>query len=191
MAVKKRRKGSKSQEQAPALPQTEAAAAESAIQVRRAGRADLAPIATLVRQASESRLEVDESDVMDWLFSKGLWVATGGGELVGVAAWQAENLLCVTDLFFAHPPESLAPAAAGLLSTIEAEANTLMCEANVVVLPSWTGEAVRACLAEQGYEPKTYDELHRIWREVLRDFVEDGQELVVKRLRERMVMVPI
>ena len=164
---------------------------ESGVEVRRAGRGDLASIAALVREASESRLEMDETDVMEWLFSKGLWVAEAEGEPVGVAAWQAENLLCVTDVFFVHPPQWLGAAGGGLLSTIEAEANTLMCEANVVALPAWTGEAVRACLAKQGYEPKTYDELHRIWREVLKDFVEDGQDLLVKRLRDRMVMVPI
>ncbi|MBN1658878.1 MAG: hypothetical protein JXA93_10775 [Anaerolineae bacterium] len=198
MAAKKRRKGKQAVEGTPAQPQVEveetspaAGEPQAAVEVRRAGRSDLAPIATLVREASEARLEIDEADVMEWLFSKGLWVAAIGGNLVGVAAWQAENLLCVTDVFFAYPPESLQAAGAELLSTIEAEANTLMCEANVVALPSWTGEAVRACLAQQGYEPKTYDELHRIWREVLGEFVDQGQDLLVKRLRERMVMVPI
>lgn len=164
---------------------------QDGVEVRRAGRGDLATIAALVNRASEPQPGPDEAGVMEWLFSKGLWVAIVAGELVGVAAWQAENLLCVTDVFFVHPTELLAAAGGGLMSTIESQADTLMCEANVVVVPAGTGEAVRACLAEQGYELKTYGELHRIWREVLNDFVDDGPDLLVKRLRERMVMVPI
>jgi hypothetical protein len=78
-----------------------------------------------------------------------------------------------------------------LLETIEAEANVLMCEANIMILPGWTSKAVRTFLGQQGYEPKTFDELHRIWREVLGDLVDEGDDLMVKRLRERMVMAPI
>ena len=191
MTVREPGDASKDVERIVAHLEAEGEEAQSGVDVRRAGRVHLAPIAALVRAASDSRLEMEESDVMEWLFSKGLWVAEDDGQLVGVAAWQAENLLCVTDVFYVHPLESLASAGAGLLATIEAEADTLMCEANVVALPAWTGAAVRECLAGQGYEPKTYDELHRIWREVLSDFVEEDQDLLVKRLRDRMVMVPI
>lgn len=159
--------------------------------VRRARRSDLASIADLVRKATRSRLEVDEAAVREWLFGKGLWVAEQDGSLVGVAAWQAENLVAVTDVFQVSPARMRGAAGGQLLATIEAEANVLMCEVNVVVLPEWTSKAMRGFLHKQGYEPKRLEELHRIWRQVLGDFVGDNQDLVVKRLRERMVMVPI
>jgi N-acetylglutamate synthase-like GNAT family acetyltransferase len=162
-----------------------------ALQVRRAHRGDLAQIATLVRKATRSRLRVDEADVMDWLFSKGLWVAMRDEDVVGVAAWQAENLVSITDLFYVSPARLRPQAGMQLLETIEAEANVLMCETNVMVLPEWTSKAVRSFLGQQGYEPKSLDELHRIWREVLGELVSDTDDLMVKRLRERMVMVPI
>jgi hypothetical protein len=66
-----------------------------------------------------------------------------------------------------------------------------MCEANVVVLPELASQAARALLQQQGYEQRSMDELHRIWREVLGDFAGDGLELMVKQLRDRMVMVPL
>jgi prophage maintenance system killer protein len=66
-----------------------------------------------------------------------------------------------------------------------------MCEANVVILPPQPSKAVRTFLNKQGYELKTYQELHRIWREVLGEYVADQPELMVKWLREQMIMVPI
>jgi hypothetical protein len=161
------------------------------VHVRRAGRDDLASIAGLVREATGARIEIREADVMEWLFSKGLWVAEVDDAVTGVAAWQVENLLCVTDVFYVAPPELLIAAGGRLLSTIEEEANTLMCEANVVVLPEWTGDSVRTCLAEEGYEPRACEDLHYIWREVLQDLVTDSSDLLVKRLRDRMVMAPV
>jgi N-acetylglutamate synthase-like GNAT family acetyltransferase len=162
-----------------------------AINVRRAKRDDIAAIAALVRRATRSRVRADESEVMEWLFSKGLWVAARGDSLVGVAACQTENLLSVTDVFYVSPARLRASAGSRLLETIEGEANTLMCEANVVLLPAGASKAIRTFLERQGYEPKEFEELHRIWREVLSDFVTDELGLMVKRLRDRMVMVPI
>ena len=77
------------------------------------------------------------------------------------------------------------------MQAIEAEAGVLMCETNAIVLPAWTAESMRAFLQEQGYEPKPLDELHRIWREVLSEWVHGEEDLFVKRLRDRMVMAPV
>lgn len=180
------------------------------IEVRRARRGDIPAIVALVRKATQSRVRVDESEVTDWLFGKGLWVATQGESLVGVVAWQAENLLSVTDRFYVSPARLWAQAGSRLLEAIEAEANVLMCEANVVLLPAEASKATRTFLQRQGYELQELQALHRIWREVLSEFVAIGGStgaeappggsaapsapapiLMVKRLRERMVMIPI
>ena len=172
-------------------PQVRRSGAE--IEVRRARRADVPGIVALVRQATQGKRPVDEADVLGWLFGKGLLVAAQGtpGALVGVAAWQTENLLSVTDLFYVHPAKLRAEAGGRLLAAIEAEVNVLMCEANVMILPPQTSKAVRTFLNKQGYEAKTYQELHRIWREVLSEFIADQPDLMVKRLREKMIMAPI
>ena len=160
-------------------------------QIRRAKLQDLGGITRLAREAPWSKGQVDEAEVTEWLFSKGVWVAIRDDSLVGVAAWQAENLLAVTDVFHVAPAEYWIEAGSQLLETIEGEADTLMCEANVVLLPALAPEAARTLLQQQGYERKTRDELHRIWREVLSDFAGDELEIMVKRLRDRMVMIPI
>jgi N-acetylglutamate synthase-like GNAT family acetyltransferase len=161
------------------------------LEIRRARRGDLAAITSLVRRASQSRAQVDEAVVTEWLFGKGLWVALHGDELVGVAAWQTENLVSVTDVFHVSPAELLAEAGSRLLETIEAEASTLMCEVNILFVPVWVSEAIHSFFEQQGYESQEVAQLHRIWREVLSDFVIDDSGLMVKQLRSRMIMVPL
>ena len=160
-------------------------------QIRRAKLQDLGGITRLAREASPLKGQVDEAEVTEWLYNKGVWVAIRDDSPVGVAAWQAENLLAVTDVFHVAPVEYWIEVGSQLLDTIEGEAHTLMCEANVVLLPALAPEAACTSLQQQGYERKTREELHRIWREVLSDFDGDELEIMVKRLRDRMVMVPI
>jgi N-acetylglutamate synthase-like GNAT family acetyltransferase len=169
------------------------------IQIRRAKRDDLAGIASVVQKATQWKIKVDEADVLEWLFSKGLWVAilddasAGAAEptVVGVAACQTENLVSVTDVFQVSPAKLRAKAGSKLLTAVEEEVDTLMCEANVVLLPAWTSKTVRTFFQKQGYEAQALEDLHRIWREVLSDFVTDETDLMVKKLRDRMVMVPV
>jgi N-acetylglutamate synthase-like GNAT family acetyltransferase len=152
---------------------------------------DLGEITKLARHASPSRGQVSQAKVTQWLYSKGMWVAIRDGMLVGVVAWQAENLLAVTDVLHVAPAEYWLETGSRLLDTIEGEAQTLMCEANVVLLPALAPAAVRALLQQQGYERRTRDELHGIWQEVLSDLAGDEVELMVKQLRDRMVMMPL
>lgn len=161
------------------------------LQVRRAKRGDLAAVASLVEEMTPAEAGIGEPEVMDWLFSKGLWVADDGRSLLGVAAWQAENLVAVTDVFYVSPAHPPALAGRLLLEKTEAEAALLMCEANVMVLADWTPEPMRAFLEDQGYEAVLWEDLHSIWREVLKEFLTGKKDLMVKRLRERMVMVPL
>lgn len=159
-------------------------------EVRRAKREDLATIASLVDQATGSRHQPDEGEVMGWLLSRGLWVALLDNSLVGVAAWQAENLVSVTDVFYISPDRLWTDAGSRLMETIEGEAKTLMCEVNAVLLPAWIPEKASSFFQQQGYESQAFADLHRYWREVLQDFVTGDSTLLVKRLRDRMVMSP-
>jgi N-acetylglutamate synthase-like GNAT family acetyltransferase len=168
------------------------------LEIRRASQGDLAAITSLVRQAIQSRTPTDEAEmpsVNHWLFSKGLWVALQGPphgrELVGVAAWQAENLVSVTDVFYIFPESLWATTGGQLLETIEAEAKTLMCEINAVLLPDWAPEVTHAFFQQAGYERQDHKELHRIWQEVLSEFITGSSVLMVKQLQDRMRMVPL
>lgn len=160
------------------------------IEIRRANREDLGPIVALVRSALADRIEIDESDALEWLFGKGLLVAAKGGVLLGAIGWQAENLLAVTDLFALSADAGAIEAGHALLNRVEVEAQSLMCEAHLVPIEDGTVGADQI-LAAVGYHRQPYGELHRIWREVLDEFTAGPRDVWVKRLRDRMVMAPL
>jgi hypothetical protein len=165
--------------------------------VRRAKQADLEAIAAFVQKASESTrpegaasLVAEPAAVNEWLFQKGVWVALQDSTLAGVAAWQAENLVSVTDVLHIAAGPSWAEVAGRLLEIIEGEAKILMCEINAVLLPNGTSPAVHDLLHKQGYEDAELEELHRFWQEVLSEFLQPNSAIMVKHLRDRMVMTP-
>lgn len=166
------------------------APAEDDLHIRRARRADVGAISALVRK-SRRKAPVDEAGVLEWLFSKGLLVATLDETLVGVAAWQIENLISVTDVVVVSPARLWRKVGGRLLAAIETAARSLMCEANIVLLPAGAARTVRAVLLKLGYQPQQAETLHPIWQGVLAPFLAGEPELMVKWLRERMIMTPI
>lgn len=158
--------------------------------IRRAKQEDLGALAAFVQTASQSTAQIDQAVVTEWLFGKGLWVALQDGTLVGVAAWQVENLVSVTDMLYISPAQLWSDVGGRLLEIIEAEAMILMCEINAVLLPSWTSPEVRGILRQQGYEPAELEDLHRFWQDVLGDFADPESATMIKQLRDRMVMTP-
>lgn len=157
--------------------------------VRRARQEDGEAIAAFVREANPSTTAVGPAVVTEWLYGKGVWVAHQDRRLVGVAAWQAENLVSVTDVLYLAAAPLWTEVAGRLLATIEGEATVLMCEVNAVLLPDGP-VAVRDFLRDQGYEEAELAELHRFWQEVLRDFLDAGPTIMIKRLRTQMVTIP-
>jgi N-acetylglutamate synthase-like GNAT family acetyltransferase len=158
--------------------------------VRRARLDDIDGIGTCVQRAMQSDIAVDSAVITEWLFGKGVWVALQEDTLVGVAAWQAENLVSVTDVFHIAPTPFWTKIGATLLETIEAEAITLMCEVSAVLLSNGIDPSVRSFLRDQGYKEAELEELHRFWQEVLAEFLEAEVAIMIKQLRDRMVMVP-
>ena len=162
-----------------------------AVQVRRARHDDVATIGSLVKDCAQGRHSVDEVEITEWLFSRGVMVAQHGDSIVAVAAWQTENLLSVTDVLYISPALAGADVGRMLLEAVEREACLLMCEANVVPLLPGISREIHGLLQNQGYERMGIDQVHRIWREVLAEFATEDTVLLVKPLRERMIMVPL
>ncbi len=49
----------------------------------------------------------------------------------------------------------------------------------------------QAALTASGYSPSTLDQMHKLWRGVVKDELHEGEHLYLKRLREEMVTKPI
>jgi len=167
------------------------AANKADIVVRRAKRTDAPAIATVIAAASGRRLTPTPEEALEWLYTKGYWVALQGDAVVGVVGWQAENLIASIEDFYLAPIGHWQQVAEALLKTIEQEANLLSCEVALLGLPQGTPEPLVAFLAEHGYQVQPLDDLIRAWREAAEEFVDETMILLVKKLRERRIMRPL
>lgn len=149
--------------------------------MRRAKRADLAPVFALIRQARGGALSA--ADIVAKATGYAYLIAEAQGRVVGVAGMLAENsVMCVRDLHLTGAAmRGLASAA--LLETVEREAGGLACEAVIVQAPAGV-PVVDAILRDRHYEQRAFEDMKAPWREIVREQFEAGAPLWVTNLRE-------
>jgi N-acetylglutamate synthase-like GNAT family acetyltransferase len=176
----------------PAKPKPVTIADGESVEFRRAKRSDLTEIATLIADASQGELEMDEADMMERLFSKGYMVALQQEKIVGVVGWQTENLVAGVDDFFVKSSTMWPNIGAQLIERVEEEVSQLSCEAGLVFLHHKTGPVAKKCLESKGYKVVVVEDMkERAWREAAVDWSIDNTTMMVKQLLERRINTPI
>jgi dephospho-CoA kinase len=176
----------------PAKPKPVTIADGESVEFRRAKRSDLTEIATLIADASQGELEMDEADMMERLFSKGYMVALQQEKIVGVVGWQTENLVAGVDDFFVKSSTMWLNIGAQLIERVEEEVSQLSCEAGLVFLHHKTGPVAKKCLESKGYKVVVVEDMkERAWREAAVDWSIDNTIMMVKQLLERRINTPI
>lgn len=177
-----------------------------AVTVRRAKLSDADAIAAFVNDAWQRalgtsrdkdtvRFPISQHDVAQRFGQVGLMLAESDGRLVGVLGWQVENLVVrVVDLLVASTFDPLAIGRA-LVDTIEGESVALVAEAVLVFLPHRPSARLVAFWQQLGYEMQGLARLPRPWREAVAEHSvgtrRDGQEVMVKRLRDDVTYRPM
>jgi dephospho-CoA kinase len=181
-------------EETPSRPVKEKLKAidKSSIQIRRATRGDLKAMADLISATSQGGLNLDESDMMERLFSKGYLIALQGEELVGVVGWQTENLIAGIDDFFVKSSNLWPSVGKMLVEKVEEAVLELSCEAGLLFLYNKTSILGKKFLEKQGYQPQEIEDLKiKDWRQAAKEWQLENANLLVKQLMERRVMTPI
>ncbi len=181
-------------EETPSKPTKEKLKAvdKSSIQIRRATRGDLKAMANLINSASQGDLNLNESDMMERLFSKGYLVALQGEELVGIVGWQTENLIAGIDDFFVKSSNLWPSVGKMLVEKVEEAVLELSCEAGLIFLYNKTSILGKKFLEKQGYQPQKAEDLKiKDWRQAAKEWHRENATLLVKQLMERRVMTPI
>jgi hypothetical protein len=151
------------------------------VSVRRAKRADLAPVFALIRQARGGALSA--ADIVAKATGYAYLIAETQGRMVGVAGMLAENsVMCVRDLHLSGAA-TRGMATAALLDSVEREAGGLACEAVIVQAPP-SAPVVDAILRGRHYEQRAFEDMKAPWRELVREQFEPGAPLWVNNLRE-------
>ncbi len=173
-----------------------------AVSVRRARLSDADAIAAFVNNARQRALgtlhvgdrvrsPVSRDGVAQRFGQVGLMLAESDGRLVGVLGWQVENLVVrVVDLLVASPFDPLAIGRA-LVDTMETESVVLVAEAVLVFLPNQPSAKLVAFWQQLGYAMQGLARLPRPWREAVTEHSRDGQEVMVKRLRDDVTYRPM
>jgi len=161
------------------------------IQVRRAKRADLAAMATLMAQATNGVMAPDEPEMMENLFSKGYFVVQVGEQLLGMVGLRTENLIAGIDEFLVRSSDLWPTVGEALLKGVESEANALSCEVALLFARPEAGPVAMKFFEKKGYQKRSPKELIKMWREAAEDYQTEGSMLMVKQLLERRIMTPI
>lgn len=165
-------------------------------QVGRARPSDAEAIAEFVSEATRGRVSVDKQKVMDRFGAKGLWLVrqTEGskeGSIVGLAGWRAENLIAHIDDFLVFPASLYDSAGEVLIGSIEQAAQELQCEVSMFFVPLRAASSLVAFYERCGYERVAPEGLPRVWQESIKEAAEQGRFVMLKQLRQDLVLRPI
>lgn len=129
---------------------------------------------------------------MDRFGAKGLWlVKETAGPVVGLAGWRAENLVARIDDFLVFPPALYASAGRALIESIEAAAQELQCEVSMFLVPLHAAPGLVAFYQSCGYERPELEGLPRVWQETAREATELERYVMMKRLRQDLILRPM
>lgn len=160
--------------------------------VFRAKPADAQAIADFVAQATGGRVTPPAESVLDRFTIKGLLlVRDTEGQIVGLAGWRAENLVARIDDFLIFPFELYPAAGQALVEHIEEAAQELQCEVCMLFVPFPASPTLLRFFESCGYRRTEVEGLPRVWYETAQEALEQGRYIIMRQLREDLVLRPI
>ena len=158
----------------------------------RARPSDAEQIAEFVAEATHGRVSVTADSVLERFGAKGLWlVRDADGGIVGLAGWRAENLVARIDDFLIYPFDLYPSAGRHLVESIEAAAQELQCEAVMLFVPAGASSTLISFFESCGYVRPELEALPRFWQDTVQEATAQGRYIMMRQLREDLVMRPI
>ncbi len=164
---------------------------DAAVQVRRARRSDLAALGTALTKREGLGEPLSRAQVLERFGDRGYRIAITEDQIVALAALEIENLVAVTRDLWVESSEAAARSLPKLLALIEQDARELLCEVSAILIEETASVAVTDQARQMGYESRELSLLNKVWREVVGERVQPGQQVWVKRLRDSLVTQPV
>jgi dephospho-CoA kinase len=179
------------------VPQSRVAAApakkvaEGEFSVVRGRPRDSAAIADIITRLSQGTKSLNPDDIMAAFGEKAFMLLRLGGEAVGIAGWQVENLVARTTDFFIEPGVAIEPALQALITEVEQASKDLQCEASLIFLPPiLTG--YESAWKQLGYERRLPQSLGvQAWQDAALESTQPNTTLFFKQLRQDRILRPI
>jgi dephospho-CoA kinase len=166
-------------------------ASQSELVVRRGRPGDSQSIATLITRLSNGLKSQSVDDVMAAFGEKAFLLLEMDKDLVGLAAWQVENLVARTTDIYVDSNIPLPKALKALMEEVERASQDLQCEASLLFLsPELAGQT--ATWKELGYEMRTSESLGiQAWQDAVKESMPTNSALFFKQLRHDRILRPI
>jgi dephospho-CoA kinase len=159
--------------------------------LRRGRPRDAEKIAGLITRLSKGKRAMSRDAVMDAFGDKAFLLLQMGGELVGVAGWQVENLVARTPDLYLDPKIPADKALPLLLHEVERASGELQCEASLV-FPPIDLVGFDAVWKQTGYERRAPQSLGvQAWTDAAIESMPKGSALFFKQLRADRILRPI
>jgi dephospho-CoA kinase len=166
-------------------------AVKDALVVKRGRPSDSLEIANLVNRLGNGREHQSHEDVMEEFGDKAFLLLKKDDNLVGVAAWQVENLVSRTIEIQVDPQVDQPQALKTLLTEVEKSSRDLQCEASLLFLTNELS-ARTSIWKELGYEQRTSDSLGiQAWQDAVKESMPENTNLYFKQLRQDRILRPI
>lgn len=152
---------------------------------------DSQKIAELISRLSRGKRAMSRDQVMDAFGDKAFLLLRMGGELVGLAGWQVENLVARTLDLYLDPKIPAEKALPLLLNEVERASSELQCEASLV-FPPIELVGFDPVWKQTGYERRVPESLGvQAWTDAAVESMPEGSALFFKQLRADRVLRPI
>ncbi len=167
------------------------AAQDNAMVIRRATPSDARQIAAFLNDLDPS-LDLSRSDVIGLFGQRAYFIALSGEDVKAIAGWQIENLIVsINELQFANSTNA-AEVVAPLLSQLEEDAKTLQAEAALLFVNKDIYTDLENHFKALSYNALKPSEIRiSAWREAAKEFAEDTEVCLLKKLREKRVLRPV
>jgi dephospho-CoA kinase len=159
--------------------------------VQRGRPRDSANIASFITRLSGGAFNQTADDIMAAFGEKAFLLLLADNKLVGLAAWQVENLVARTTDLFVDPTIQLDQALKTLVTEVELASQDLQCEASLIFLQPSLAEQ-EAVWKELGYAQRTPQTLGvQVWQDAALESQPPNSILLFKQLRQDRVLRPI
>jgi dephospho-CoA kinase len=165
--------------------------AQSVFSVHRGRPSDSQAIAVLITRLSNGVNPQTSEDVMAAFGEKAFLLLKADKQLVGLVAWQVENLVARTTDIYVDANISLPQALKVLIIEMENASQDLQCEASLLFLsPQLSGQA--GIWKELGYDHRPPQSLGiQAWQDAAKESMPANTNLFFKQLRQDRVLHPI
>jgi dephospho-CoA kinase len=166
-------------------------ASQNEFVVRRGRPGDSQSIASLITRLSNGSKPLSADDVMAAFGEKAFLLLKMDKTLVGLTAWQVENLVARTTDIYVDADIDLAKAIKALMDEVECASQDLQCEVSLLFLSSELA-GQNAIWKELGYEMRTPESLGiQAWQDAVKESMPANSTLFFKQLRHNRILRPI